>query len=173
MTTPTDSKTNAGSTARQGLPRLLWGAIKIALTLVILAGAAAAYKYQMDTSPRAERQKPPRQAKLVRVMPLAKSNCATTVNAMGPVVPAQMVTLHPQVSGQIIEIAEALIPGGIVQAGERLVTIDPRDYKIQVQQRQGDVARVRRRSERAGRSRPPWQPTKVASAFPALRPCRS
>jgi RND family efflux transporter MFP subunit len=112
------------------------------LTLAILAGAAAAYKYQMDTSPRAQRQKPPRQAKLVRVIPVERSNCATVVKAMGPVVPAQQVTLHPQVYGQITRISEALIPGGIVQAGENLVTIDPRDYQIQVQQRQGDVARA-------------------------------
>ncbi len=116
--------------------------LKVVLTLVILAGAAAAYKYQVDTSPRAQRQKPPRQAKLVRVIPVERSNCATIVNAMGPVVPAQQVTLHPQVSGQIIKVSEALIPGGIVQADDPLVMIDPRDYQIQVQQRQGDVARA-------------------------------
>lgn len=144
MTTPTDSEQNAGSSARRGLPRFLWAAIKIALTLAILAVAAAAYKYQMDTSPKAQRQKPARQAKLVRVMPLEKSDRTTTVNAMGPVVPAQQVTLNPQVSGRIIEVSKALIPGGIVQEGEELVTIDPRDYRIQVQQRQGDVARAMR-----------------------------
>jgi RND family efflux transporter MFP subunit len=142
MTTPTDSKQNAASSDRRGLPRFLWALIKIVLTLVILTGAAAAYKYQMDTSPKAQRQKPARQAKLVRVIPVEKSDCATIVNAMGPVIPAQQVTLHPQVSGKITDVSETLIPGGIVHAGEKLFTIDRRDYEILVQQREGDVARA-------------------------------
>jgi len=124
--------------------KLLGGAIKLLLVLLIVGVAMAAYKYQMDTSPKAQRQKPPRQAKLVRVLPLVKERCPTVVEAMGPVVPARQVTLQPQVSGKIVSLSEALIPGGIVQAGEELIAIDPRDYQVLIRQREGDVALARK-----------------------------
>ncbi len=142
MTTPRDSKTKTDATPRRRLPRILGGGIKVALTLLLVGGAMAAYKYQMETSPRVQRQRPARQARLVQVIELQNSHHATAVSAMGTVVPAQRVTLHPQVSGQIVEVCEALIPGGIVAAGDKLVMIDPRDYEVQVQQRRGDVARA-------------------------------
>ncbi|MBN1360573.1 MAG: efflux RND transporter periplasmic adaptor subunit [Sedimentisphaerales bacterium] len=120
--------------------RLLAGGFKLAVAVLILVGAAAAYRYQIKTSPRAKRQPPPRQAKLVQVIPLEEGNCTTVVKAMGPVIPAQQVTLHPQVAGQIVELSDAIIPGGIIRAGEKIVAIDRRDYEILVQQRQADVA---------------------------------
>ena len=122
------------------LLKLCGSAFKIAVAALILVGAAAAYRYQMKTSPRARRQPPPRQAKLVRVVPAEKGDCTTMVKAMGPVIPAQQVTLHPQVTGQIIDISDAIIPGGIIHAGERIMAIDRRDYEIAVEQRKADVA---------------------------------
>ncbi len=142
MARPTDSKETTHAKSRGLLPRLVGGAVKIALVIVIVVAAAAAYRYQMKTSPQAQRQRPPRQAKLVRVIPVQKGNCTTAVKAMGPALPAQQVTLHPQVAGRIVVMSEAVIPGGIIHAGQALMTIDRRDYEILVQQRHADVARA-------------------------------
>jgi len=142
MTTPGKPEETTNPTSGHWLSRLLGGTVKVVLVVFIVGGAMAVYKHQMDTSPKAQRQKPPRQAKLVRVIAAKKGTCPTVIEAMGPVVPAQQVTLQPQVAGRIVEISEALIPGGIVPAGEKLITIDPRDYEVLVQQRQGDVARA-------------------------------
>ena len=118
------------------------GIVKIMLCLLILGVAIAAYRYQIKTSPRALRQKPARQAKLVQVIPVQKGNFATTIKAMGTVVPAQKVTLRPQVTGQVMMISEQVVPGGIVQANQKLMEIDRRDYEILLEQRQSDVTRV-------------------------------
>lgn len=142
MTTPRDSKTDVRSTPRRWLPRIVGGVCKIVLTLLLLGGAAAVYKHQMDTSPRAQRQTPARQARLVQVVATQKGSHTIAVSAMGPVVPAQQVTLHPQVAGQIVEVCETLIPGGLIETGKKLITIDPRDYQAQVRQRRADVARA-------------------------------
>ena len=144
MTTPNTPEKTSEPTSGHWLSKLLSAAIKIILVILIVGGAMAVYKYYMDTSPKAERQKPPRQAKLVRVIPATKDRCPTVIEAMGPVVPAQQVTLQPQVSGRIVSISDALIPGGIVPAGERLFTVDPCDYEILLLQRRGDVARARK-----------------------------
>lgn len=142
MKTPRDSKKTGDATPRRRLPRILAGGFKVVLTILLVGGAMAVYKHQIDTTPRARRQTPARQARLVQVIGVQKGDHRTTVSVMGPVVPAQQVTLHPQVAGQIVVMSEALIPGGIVAAGDKLITIDSRDYEVQVQQRRGDVARA-------------------------------
>jgi RND family efflux transporter MFP subunit len=80
----------------------------------------------------------------VKVIPVQQDNCATKVTADGVVVPAQQVTLRPQVSGQIVKISPDVVPGGIVRAGQKLIEIDHRDYEILVRQRQSDVAKADR-----------------------------
>ena len=121
---------------------LAGGATKILLSAVILVGAFAAYRYQINTSPRAGRMKPAPQAKLVQVIPVQTADCTTTVTGDGIVMPAQQVVLRPQVTGQLVAISDDVVPGGIVQAGQKLMAVDHRDYEILVRQRQYDVAKA-------------------------------
>ena len=128
-----------------GLARtLVVGAIKVVLCVAILVGAAAMYQHQMKTSPRAGRKRPPMQARLVQVVGVQRGSAGTMVTAMGPVMPAQQVTLRPQVTGQIVEISPDVIPGASVEAGQKLFGVDERDYEILVHQRQSEIARALR-----------------------------
>jgi len=115
---------------------------KVVIPIVILVAALGLAKYQMDTSRKARRQKPSRQAKLVTVLPAERTDIRTTVYAMGTVLPAQQVTLAPQVSGRIVALGPNVIPGGLVKADESLVVIDSRDYEFAIQQRGQDVAQA-------------------------------
>ncbi|MFC1603927.1 efflux RND transporter periplasmic adaptor subunit [Planctomycetota bacterium] len=142
MTTTKRVKQNRPEKPRRVLRELISGTIKIVLALAIIGGAIILYRYQIRTSPRAGRKKLPAQAKLVQVTPIRKDDCETTVIADGIVMPAQQVSLRPQVSGQIVELSSDVVPGGIVKAGQNLMRIDPRDYEILAQQRQYDVART-------------------------------
>ncbi len=139
MTTHNDSKETSPRKHRL-LLRLLGGGVKIVIAVLLIGGAVWLFGYQMKTSPRAPRQAVKPQAKLVQIRLLQRSDCATTVEARGPVIPAQEVTLQPQVSGKIIEVSDEFIPGGVVHAGKKLVTIDRRDYEIAVEQRRANVA---------------------------------
>ena len=121
---------------------LIGASLKILLSVLIVTGAVVVYRHQINTSPRAGRMKPPRQAKLVQVIPVLKEGCTTMVKGNGLVMPAQQVTLHPQVIGKIVEVAPDVVPGGYIQAGQKLMAIDHRDYEIQVRQRQSEVARA-------------------------------
>ncbi|MBN1126693.1 MAG: efflux RND transporter periplasmic adaptor subunit [Sedimentisphaerales bacterium] len=139
MSSPANDEQNMPVTSHFFAVRFFLGSLKILISIVIIGGAILIYQYQIRTSPRAQRTKPPSQAKLVQVIPVQKTNCTTTIDAMGTVVPSQQVTLRPLVTGQIIELSPELIPGGIVQKGQNLVLIDPRDYEVLAQQRQGEV----------------------------------
>lgn len=122
--------------------RLLSGILKILLSVAIVGAAVVIYRHQIKTSPRAGRRKPPARPKLVQVMPVHKDDCQTTVAGYGKVMPAQQVTLRPQVTGQIVEVSPDVVPGGFVAAGHKLAAIDHRDYDILVRQRGSDVARA-------------------------------
>ncbi len=121
---------------------LVGGSLKILLSVLIVTGAVVVYRHQINTGPRAGRKKPPRQAKLVQVIPVHKEGCTTMVKGNGLVMPAQQVTLHPQVIGKIVEVSPDVVPGGYVQSGQQLMAIDHRDYEIQVRQRQSEVAKA-------------------------------
>ncbi|UCG60146.1 MAG: efflux RND transporter periplasmic adaptor subunit [Phycisphaerales bacterium] len=133
-----DLQTGRPGTAR----KLLGGSLKVVLSVAIIAVAVVIYRHQINTSPRAGRKKPPAQAKLVQVIAVRTDDCQTTVTGDAVVVPAQQVTLRPQVTGQLVEISADVVPGGIVQAGQKLMAVDHRDYEILVRQRQYDVARA-------------------------------
>ena len=120
--------------------KLLSEAVRLLLVGLIITAAVAIYRYQIRTSPRAGRKKPPRQAKLVQVIPVRKDDCVAIIRQNGTVIPAQQVTLQPQVTGQIVEISDDVVPGCMVEAGQKLVAIDRRDYEIAVEQTQSTVA---------------------------------
>ena len=124
--------------------RLLKIVSRLFISALIIVVALALYGYQIQTSPRVERKRPQRQARLVEVVAAERSDCVTTVMGMGTVIPARQVTLHPRVTGQIIDISEELIPGGVVDAEQELLHIDPKDYEIIVEQRKSDVAKAMR-----------------------------
>ena len=144
MTEITSVKQNKQEKPHGVLRMLVFGSIKILLSVLIIAGAIAIYRYQIRTSPRLSRKKPPPQPKLVQVIPVQKDDCKTKVIADGIVIPAQQVALRPQVTGQIVDISPDFVPGGIVRAGQKLIEIDHRDYDILVKQRKSDVAKALR-----------------------------
>lgn len=136
------SEKNLNGRLRRSRGTLVGGSLKILLSVLIVIGAVVIYRHQISTSPRAGRKKPLRQAKLVQVIGVRKDSCTTMVKGNGLVIPAQQVTLHPQVIGKIVEVSPDVVPGGYVQAGQKLMAIDHRDYEIQVRQRQSEVARA-------------------------------
>ncbi len=124
-------------------PRFLLGfLIKFIIPAVILLAAVGFTKHQMDTRPQAQRKKPPRQKRLVTVEPARQENRTATIDIpMGPVMPAQQVTLTPEVTGVVLALDPAVIPGGLVKTGQVLLNIDPRNYLSVLELRQSERAR--------------------------------
>ena len=127
------------TTAEKRHPKI-WLILKIMLPVVVLGLGAIVLVVMIETAPTAGRQPPPRTARLVEVTTLSRTNAPAVIQAMGLVHPAREVTLQPQVSGQVIAISEQLIPGGIKNAGEVLVVIDPADFEIAVRVAESDLA---------------------------------
>ena len=109
--------------------------------IVILAGAAVAF-WLMQSGPKAKPRPKVRKPVVVEVQPIVFGPQTTTVSVMGTVKPQREVALKPQVSGEIIEMNDNLIPGGRFGKNESLLTIDPSDYQLAVKQLASEVARV-------------------------------
>ena len=112
------------------------------LPLLVVVMGLVVVLILMETGPQAQRKERPRNARLVDVEVVRRSDQPIVVDAMGTVVPSRVVDLKPRVSGEIMAIADEFVPGGRFLAGETLVRIDPTDYALLVRQRKSDVAKT-------------------------------
>ncbi|MDM8524462.1 efflux RND transporter periplasmic adaptor subunit [Desulfococcaceae bacterium HSG8] len=114
---------------------------KLLVIILILASGVFIAKMLIKTKPPAERKPISVGSPLVETITATRDHEQVKIEAMGTVIPAREVTLQPRVSGYVVEVSSDLIPGGRLRAGDVLLRIDDRDYKIAVDQRKGDVAR--------------------------------
>jgi len=116
---------------------------RVLLPLAIVVGGMGIAVALIKTGPQAKRKSPVRRAQVVAVRAVRFSDQPTAVEAMGTIKAAREIALHARVSGQIIEVHDAFVPGSNFLVGQVLVRIDPTDYELAVQQRMSDVARTR------------------------------
>ena len=82
-------------------------------------------------------------ALLVDVMTVNRQSVTFSVRSQGSVTPRTETTLMSEVSGQIVEVSPAYVAGGLFNAGDVLLRIDPRNYETQFKQARAQVARAR------------------------------
>ena len=66
----------------------------------------------------------------------------TTIFAMGNIVPSQSVNLTSRIGGMVVEVGDNFIEGGVLKKGEKIVQLDPTDFRLVVQKRQSDLAQA-------------------------------
>lgn len=103
--------------------------LPLLLLVLFIGGAQLISHYKPEA---ARRDTPPVPVIRVETLPLAPREYRVMVNSFGRVQPRTEGELVAQVSGQIIEVSPNFRDGGFFEAGEILLTIDPRDYRIQV-----------------------------------------
>jgi RND family efflux transporter MFP subunit len=116
--------------------------LQLFFSLVVLGCGAAVATYYLKTAPQAKPRKRAPSPLTVQVESVKYASHQVMINAMGTIVPAQEITLNSQVKGEVVAISEHLIPGGFIDKGEPLLTIDPTDYKLILLQQSSDVAKV-------------------------------
>ena len=79
---------------------------------------------------------------LVDVMVAEPSTEQVKFTAYGTVTPDKKLIVNTEVSGRIIFQSPDLVEGGLLQEGEIILTIDPRDYELAVQQAEAEVTRA-------------------------------
>ncbi len=115
---------------------------KLAVPLLILAISGTAAWQLMATSPKASRAEPEKKARLVDTITVEQQAVNIRVSGLGTVIPSQIVTLYPEVNGQVENILKGLRPGSSVREGDLLVALDQDEYQILVREQQATVAQA-------------------------------
>ncbi len=113
------------------------------LPLAVLAGGACGAVLLLKSGPEASLRAPERRARLVTIAPVTAGPAQTTICAQGIVRAAHAVAIQSRLSGEVTEISEELMPGGILRKGEMIATLDPADYELAVRQREADRGRAK------------------------------
>lgn len=106
-------------------------AIVSVVVCVVLLGAAGGAVYVIQTTePEAESEAATRKtAALVETIQAESGTYRPRLRALGVVEPARDIVLSPRVSGQIVSVEDGFVPGGLVEAGQALLAIDPVDFE--------------------------------------------
>ena len=120
---------------------------RIGPILVILIGSFFAFIISVSSP------KPKKGIELPKPTPVfyevvTKKNITLKIFTNGEVKPLNEINLISQVSGQIVEVADEFVDGGIIKAGSPLVWIDDRDYKLAVISAESRVAQASKLLER-------------------------
>ncbi len=112
------------------------------IVLVLGAGIGGGY-YLITHKPQAHKGEQETPITRVRVMQAKAGTIPVHIEAEGTVMAAEAVELRPQVSGEIIDLSPQLVPGGFFSKGEKILEIDPRDYKFALQRSNAELERAR------------------------------
>ena len=114
--------------------------IRALLPLLLIIGGGAAWSYFQSTAPVMKKARPKRSVTMVETMAASLGQARTKVTVMGTVTAARQVSLKAQVAGVVQTVSSHFIPGSLVQKGETLIRLDPRDYQVSVRKAQSALA---------------------------------
>lgn len=145
-------------------------AIRWILPVVLIAAAVGVTRYSITKRERPARTPPPARVPRV-IVDTAEPRTATPIVLTRGVVEARWQTdLKAQVPGEVIELADDLQPGELVEAGAVLVRLDPIDYESRLAeavsrlaQAEFDMAEEELRGEQA---RSDWERSGVKTDIP-------
>ncbi len=112
----------------------------IGLIIICVAGSLSAY--WLSNRPRAPRVNVKVVIPKVSTLPIKVIDHPTTIFAMGNVIPSQSVNLTSRISGMVTELGDNFIEGGLLKKGEKIVQLDPTDFRLTIQQKQSDLAQA-------------------------------
>ncbi|NUN14716.1 MAG: efflux RND transporter periplasmic adaptor subunit [Myxococcales bacterium] len=115
--------------------------LRLFVALLFLAAGVGTAAYFIKTKPVPQRKPSQELVTVVETTAVVLSRETIVVHGTGTVVPARTMTVLPEVSGRIVEHHPALVAGGHIAAGETLLKIDDRDFKLAVAQQKAAVAR--------------------------------
>lgn len=109
------------------------------LPLVVLGGALLVVAALFVTKPEPTRVRPEPTIPYVDVVSVVPQSFDLTVVAHGTVEPRTESDLVAEVRGRVVEVAPALEAGGSFEAGEALLRLDAREYRISVDRHRAAV----------------------------------
>lgn len=106
--------------------------LHIAITLAFVALGALGLRTLTATKPNLTKRQRHIPVPVVRAITVRTARQSVHIVGEGTVRPLREISIVPQVSGNVVYTAPALVNGGEFQQGETLLRIDPVDYELAV-----------------------------------------
>ncbi|MFY0614431.1 MAG: efflux RND transporter periplasmic adaptor subunit [Hyphomicrobiaceae bacterium] len=128
----------------QALPsmaaRLTRGFFQLLLPILVVAGGVAGYQYLKATKPEA----PKRQAKpnvyAISTVPVEFGTVQPQLRLFGNTVAGRQVEIRSLVAGQVVVTSDDLRDGGKIESGATILSIDPFNFKADLQDNAAQAA---------------------------------
>ena len=113
------------------------------LALIVLVVGGSVCVGLLLTGPETEQESDVRSPRVVKTVVVEPSDVRISITAYGSVIPARQVVVQPEVRGRVVRQHTSLEPGGVIEAGAELVSIDPSDYKLALVAKQAALEEAR------------------------------
>lgn len=113
---------------------------RVLLPIAIAIGGIALAAAIIATGPTLEPKPAPSNAPLVRIWEASAETIQLTTVTHGTVLPRTESELIPEVSGRVTSISSAMVSGGFFKKDDVLLTIDPLDYEVALEQARAALA---------------------------------
>jgi len=118
--------------------------VQAVLCLALLGGAGLGVWLIYSTEPTAERDGATRQsAALVETVTVERGSYTPSLEVLGRVEAARDIVLSPRISGRVESIHPSFVPGGLVEAGQPLITLDEADFRNTLARMKSDLMQVK------------------------------
>ena len=122
---------------------------KVFIPGAVVAASVFAALTLMATAPKLEPTAESPAPLIVRVITVAAAPMRLTVSSQGAVGPSTQSQLIPEVSGRVVWMSPALVPGGYFEAGQPLLRLDDKDLAAAVARAQANLTRSQADHEHA------------------------
>ena len=110
--------------------------------MLVLIGAVLGARAILSTAPKAERREPAATRPSVEATVLSASSFPVVLDSRGTVRPGRRTALAPEVGGSVSALSDRFVTGGAFPAGEVLVQLDQRDYRIALTRARANLAQA-------------------------------
>jgi RND family efflux transporter MFP subunit len=110
------------------------------LFVVILGGGIGVAVTFVKTRPEPAKEAEEATLPVVEVVTVESGAQAVELQLSGQVQPSRQIVVMPEVGGRVVWQNEEIVPGGLIEAGDPIVRIDPRDYALAVKQQQAQLS---------------------------------
>ncbi len=121
--------------SKSNISQLLLG---IGIMVAAILVAASLYFFR----PTPEKGEPTSRSALVETILVERGDKTLKIAAFGTVQPNRELTVQAEVKGRVIELSPNLDTGGILNEGEVMIKLDPRDYVTAVEQNRAKVEKA-------------------------------